>query len=168
MTENTPNFDEILTKQLIDDQDPQIVSFQEDFYGDFYDYFVNLLKFKQLSQGISDEEMAQKKLSLYLDIFRSQDFPGKKTYRYCLTFDRKLNFLKEESDFTLSALTRDLKKQPDQVGDYLAVREQVLAGLANRLNGQEGNARIQTFNEVLADIYDKYRLNRFKIAYRLH
>ena len=68
---------------------------------------------------------------------------------------------------SLSALTRDLKKQPDQVGDYLAVREQVLAGLADRLNGQEGNARIQTFNKVLADIYDKYRLNRFKIAYRL-
>ena len=62
-----------------------------------------------------------------------------------------------------------MRKTPDRVSDYEQVKQQVLAGLAERFQSaaSDGNQRIQNFNEVVADIYDKYSLNRYKIAYSL-
>lgn len=39
----------ILQKQIIDKDDPRFEFFSDDFYGDFYDFFLNLLRFKQLT-----------------------------------------------------------------------------------------------------------------------
>ncbi len=106
---------------------------------------------------------------MYLDLFNSQDFPGRKAYRYKLVFDSQLNFLAAESDFTLSALCRDLRGRVDQLSDYEAVRSQALASLAERFDSKnpDPNTRIQNFNVVLADLYDRYNLSRFKTAYQL-
>lgn len=163
------NFNDILSKQLIDLKDPEIEQFKEDFYGDFYDFFANFMKFKQLTQKISQEKFDNLILTLYLDIFNSQDFSGQKTYRYCLAFDSKLNFLPNKSFFTLSGLTRDLHERPDKISDYQAVNEKVIANFVNQFDSfnADGNVRIQKFNVVLADLYNKYNLNKYKIAYSL-
>lgn len=159
----------VLERQLLDDTDPALDHFQDDFYGDFYDFFANYQNFKMLTGQLTPADLKKLKLYLYLDIFNSVDFRGRKTYRYCLVFDHELNFLAAESDFTLSALIRDLRKTPDRVSDYEQVKQQVLEGLAERFQSaaSDGNQRIQNFNEVVADIYDKYSLNRYKIAYSL-
>ena len=39
--------DELAAKQVINDE--VIDHFDEDFYGDFYDFFVNFMKFKELT-----------------------------------------------------------------------------------------------------------------------
>lgn len=160
--------EEVLEKQLLA-EGPSIERFDEDFYGDFYDYFVNFLKFKCLSQGKDLASLEKQKLVLYLDLFNSQDFPGRKAYRYKLVFDSQLNFLAAESDFTLSALCRDLRGRVDQLSDYEAVRSQALASLVERFDSKnpDPNTRIQNFNVVLADLYDRYNLSRFKTAYQL-
>lgn len=56
----------ILQKQIIDKDDPQFEFFSDDFYGDFYDFFLNLLRFKRLTN--LDLDLDNLKLILYLDV----------------------------------------------------------------------------------------------------
>lgn len=58
--------------------------FNDDVYGDFYDFFANFLRFKQLTGQISSKQ----KLILYLNWqVKTGD------YSYKLVFDQGLNFL---------------------------------------------------------------------------
>ena len=62
----------------------------DDFYGDFYDFFLNLLRFKQLTNP--DLDLDNLKLILYLNVHPDRhNLIGKMTYSYKLGFDSNLN-----------------------------------------------------------------------------
>lgn len=156
----------ILQKQIIDKNDPQFELFSDDFYGDFYDFFLNLLKFKRLTN--SDLDLDNLKLILYLDVHPDRhNLIGKMTYSYKLGFDSKLNFLKDESEFSLNGLMKEIGASPDSAQEYERVQEQILTKISEELSSENQNEHIEHFNVLLGQIFQKYNLNKDSICYRL-
>ena len=139
----------ILQKQIIGKDDPRFEFFSDDFYGDFYDFFLNLLRFKQLTNPDLD-----------LDNL-------KMTYSYKLGFDSKLNFLKDESEFSLNGLMKEIGVSPDSAQEYERVQEQILTKISDALSSKNQNEHIEHFNVLLGQIFQKYNLNKDGICYRL-
>lgn len=156
----------ILQKQIIDKDDPRFEFFSDDFYGDFYDFFLNLLKFKRLTN--SDLDLDNLKLILYLDVHPDRhNLVGKMTYSYKLGFDSKLNFLKDESEFSLNGLMKEIGASPDSAQEYEEAQKQILAKIGEELSSQNQNEHIEHFNVLLGQIFQKYNLNKDGICYRL-
>lgn len=66
-------------QQLLNIKSPQLTFLQEDFYGDFYDYFLDFLKFEQVRR--------QKLKSYGVSLDYVNVTPGKNTGHAYLTLD---------------------------------------------------------------------------------
>ena len=156
----------VLQKQIIGKDDPRFEFFSDDFYGDFYDFFLNLLRFKQLTNP--DLDLDNLKLILYLNVHPDRhNLIGKMTYSYKLGFDSKLNFLKDESEFSLNGLMKEIGVSPDSAQEYERVQEQILTKISDALSSKNQNEHIEHFNVLLGQIFQKYNLNKDGICYRL-
>lgn len=151
--------EQILKKQTLDPQNQSLKYFTDDFYGDFYDFFINFLKFKQLTKQIKN--LNETELVLYLDV------QNKRTYSYKLVFDYQLNFISAKSEYTLTALVKEIKGLPDDLNDYQQVAKQVLAKLEQGFAAANEHDKIAQFNIVLGQIFKKYQLTKDNICYQL-
>lgn len=152
-------------QQLLDLKLPDLTFLQEDFYGDFYDYFLNFLRFEQLSRQISPKKMTQMKLFLYLDLHRIQ--VEQANYAYRLVFDHHLNFIRDETIFTVAGW---LKEKRTGLGDYQAYensRQKMVTELAAQLAGQNESDKIKHFNAALGKLFSAYDLGAANVAYLL-
>ena len=106
--------DELAAKQVINDK--VIDHFDEDFYGDFYDFFVNFMKFKELT-GQMKKNPDEVEFVFYL---KNDD----NHYGYKLVFDHDLRFLPEKSDISAAVLgaesVEDFEKSRDVVIEEFA------------------------------------------------
>lgn len=89
------------------------------------------------------------------------------TYSYKLGFDSKLNFLKDESEFSLNGLMKEIGASPDSAQEYERVQEQILTKISEELSSENQNEHIEHFNVLLGQIFQKYNLNKDSICYRL-
>ncbi|KRM32261.1 hypothetical protein FC44_GL001679 [Lactobacillus intestinalis DSM 6629] len=148
----------ILQKQIIDKDDPRFEFFSDDFYGDFYDFFLNLLKFKGLTNP--DLDLDNLNLIPYLDVHPDKhNLIGKMAYSYKLGFDTKLNFL--------NGLMKEIGASPDTAQEYERVQEQILTKISEELSSKNQNKHIEHFNVLLGQIFQKYNLNKDNICYQL-
>lgn len=130
----------ILQKQIIDKNDHRFEFFSDDFYGDFYDFFLNLLKFKGLTNP--DLDLDNLNLILYLDVHPDRhNLIGKMAYSYKLGFDTKLNFL--------NGLMKEIGASPDTAQEYERVQEQILTKISEKLSSKNQNKHIEHFNVLL-------------------
>lgn len=114
----------------------QLEYFEDDFYGDFFDFFANLLKFKTLTGQIKEVHY----LTFVLNLNKEA-----KTATYKLVFDKDLNFIEEKS----------FSKNHD------------LAELKKGFSYTNAQDQIKNFNVELAKIFDRYDLDKEKLAYQL-
>lgn len=114
----------------------QLEYFEDDFYGDFFDFFANLLKFKTLTGQIKEVHY----LTFVLNLNKES-----KTATYKLVFDKDLNFIEEKS----------FSKNND------------LAELKEGFSYTSAQDQIKNFNVELAKIFDRYDLDKEKLAYQL-
>lgn len=152
-------------QQLLDLALPELTFLQEDFYGDFYDYFLNFLKFERLRRQISPEKMRQMKLFLYLNLDRQQTKAV--NYAYRLVFDAKLNFIKKEANLTIWGWLK--RKKPDSITykTYQQDRQKAIAKIAAQLASQNTADKIKHFNVLMGKLFTANHLGTGNVAYLL-
>ncbi|GFZ26277.1 hypothetical protein [Lactobacillus corticis] len=157
----TSAVDKILQAQVIQKNDPAITAFDDDFYGDFYDFFANFLQFKELTHAIDRQQVL---LELYLDVHEIGD--NELNFTYKLVFDGQFNFQADQSCYSLAALNQRLGQKADLIA-YQDANQQIVRQLAEQFASPDPNERIQKFNQVFARLYDQLELNKDKLLYAL-
>ena len=143
--------DELAAKQVINDE--VIDHFDEDFYGDFYDFFVNFMKFKELT-GQMKKNPNKIKFVFYL---KNDD----NHYGYKLVFDHDLRFLPEESDISAAVLGAE------SVEDFEKSRDVVIEEFARKFSAENQHDLIQNFNVEIGKLFDQYDLGKDNTCYVL-
>jgi hypothetical protein len=140
--------DELAAKQVINDE--VIDHFDEDFYGDFYDFFVNFMKFKELT-GQMKKNPDEAEFVFYL---KNDD----DHYGYKLVFDHDLRFLPEESDISAAVLGAE------SVEDFEKSRDAVIEEFARKFSAENQHDLIQNFNVEIGKLFDQYDWVRIILA----
>lgn len=143
--------DELAAKQVINDK--VIDHFDEDFYGDFYDFFVNFMKFKELT-GQMKKNLDEVEFVFYL---KNDD----NHYGYKLVFDHDLRFLPEESDISAAVLGAE------SVEDFEKSRDVVIEEFARKFSAENQHDLIQNFNVEIGKLFDQYDLVKDNTCYVL-
>ncbi|MGO2722694.1 MAG: hypothetical protein ACTIAG_02920 [Lactobacillus sp.] len=149
-----------LKAQTIEVASPALDHFTDDFYGDFYDFFTNWIRFKTITQQLTPHEFV-----LFLNV--QQPVDGLAHYSYQLSFDPQLYFLPQASHLSFQALLAQSGQSELRPTLYQAANQQLMADLATTLKGKDEGERIQHFNQVLAQLYAQLQLDQTKIYYRL-
>lgn len=143
--------DELAAKQVINDK--VIDHFDEDFYGDFYDFFVNFMKFTKLT-GQMKKNLDEVEFVFYL---KNDD----NHYGYKLVFDHDLRFLPEESDISAAVLGSE------SVEDFEKSRDVVIEEFARKFSAENQHDLIQNFNVEIGKLFDQYDLGKDNTCYVL-
>ena len=143
--------DELAAKQVINDK--VIDHFDEDFYGDFYDFFVNFMKFKELTEQMK-KNLDEVEFVFYL---KNDD----NHYGYKLVFDHDLRFLTEEPD--ISAAVRGA----ESMEDFEKSRDVVIEEFARKFSAENQHDLIQNFNVEIGKLFDQYDLGKDNTCYVL-
>ena len=143
--------DESAAKQVINDE--VIDHFDEDFYGDFYDFFVNFMKFKELT-GQMKKDPDEVEFVFYL---KNDD----DHYGYKLVFDHDLRFLPEKSDISAAVL------EAESVKDFEKSRDAAIKKFAQKFSAENQHDLIQNFNVEIGKLFDQYDLGKDNTCYVL-
>lgn len=139
--------EELATKQVIDDE---VI---DHFDDDFYDFFVNFMKFKELT-GQMKKDPNEVEFVFYLKNEADR-------YGYKLVFDHELRFLPEKSDVSATVLGAE------SVGDFVRSRDAVIADLAMKFSAKNTHDLIQNFNVEIGKLFDQYGLGKDNTCYVL-